>query len=267
MPQRPAPLQLLAWAACLLVALTVGGCGSGGGGGGGGGEGLDCSGAIAHCLKVGVPTGARSCSQATCEACAVGRAGQSDAEGAYCGLDCRLPDCAAGAAPGRNATNCSGVTPGPCARCAAGYEPELDLSTLVPTGNCSFVCTAEQAQAGCAPRSCRVDGACDRCVPGFGHEVQMAGAGGALLRFLGDAADGARRGGRCARVDAPVGMTFYMYRAQSDVTYAPENADLASAAGVMWYLHNEVVCRRQTCPGTGSPSGRHNGVTLLSSLV
>eukprot|EP00439_Symbiodinium_sp_Y106_P046474 s957_g5.t3 len=35
----------------------------------------------------------------------------------------------------------------------------------------------------------------------------------------------------CTKETAAASMNFYMYRAQSDVSYPPENCDLASAAG------------------------------------
>jgi len=126
------------------------------------------------------------------------------------------------------AENCGGAT---CSKCQDGFVPPLDPRSLEPSiSACSFQCKPEQKASGCRVDSCLQDGSCAACLPGY--ELQ-----------------GSLRNGQaktCVRATKPVKMNFFMYRAQDSEKYPPENTDLASAAGVMWYLHNEVVkCPRR----------------------
>jgi len=49
--------------------------------------------------------------------------------------------------------------------------------------------------------------------------------------------------------DAEV-LTFYMYRAQSDENYPPMNQNMGNLAGMLWYLHNEIVWHQGGRRGT-----------------
>eukprot|EP00930_Biecheleria_cincta_P076555 TRINITY_DN63765_c0_g1_i1.p1 TRINITY_DN63765_c0_g1~~TRINITY_DN63765_c0_g1_i1.p1 ORF type:complete len:454 (-),score=72.63 TRINITY_DN63765_c0_g1_i1:89-1450(-) len=195
------------------------------------GSKLSCS--IQACVNVMVPRGATNCSSALCESCSSGLSPGRDGNGSYCGASCQVAHCATSITAARGG-QCSEELLR-CPRCQDGWELELDESTLLPTGNCSFSCTAQQLQTGCAHRSCQPDGHCSSCLPGF----RLRSDDAFLLRGRGGKA------GVCDKEEHAVSMQFYMYRAQDFETYPPENTDLASAAGVMWYLHNEVV---KLCP-------------------
>mmetsp|Transcript_2703 Transcript_2703/g.6910 ORF Transcript_2703/g.6910 Transcript_2703/m.6910 type:complete len:500 (+) Transcript_2703:125-1624(+) len=198
------------------------------------------------------------CHKARCTACHDGFAPFYDDEGQYCGPQCPVGGgCEKVHAPPRDAKKCSELTSGVlCDRCSDGFQPLLHSKTLEPLGACTYVCTAAQLGAGCAPQSCRADGSCSGCAPGF-DLVHGSGSPTAFLQRSDNFS-------YCEKATERVPMQFYMYRAQSQITYPPENSDLASAGGVMWYLHNEVVARNQSCTCmTPSCTSRHNDITRV----
>lgn len=229
---------LLIVIALIVVLVVVGSKHSAAGGGPPPPQPLQCE--IVHCADVHVDAGATSCSGAVCQACDFGWSPASDDQGSFCAISCPVAHCDVPHPQARNETSCpSNVT---CDRCTKGYEAEVNRSTLLPTGQCTFTCTAEQLQSGCASGSCNPAG-CSQCVPGFS---KVAAKGNLKGRR-------SQHGTGCEKASATTKMTFYMYRAQSAESYPPENCDLASAAGVMWFLHNEVV---HFCP-------RHHNITRV----
>jgi len=61
---------------------------------------------------------------------------------------------------------------------------------------------------------------------------------------------------------APPGpISFYVYRAQSDRNYPLANHNAADLAGVLWYLHNEIMGK--TAPGLWSTSRKYDITRIL----
>lgn len=97
--------------------------------------------------------------------------------------------------------------------------------------------------------SCTSSSQCSRCVPGFVWVQTGPSTGGS---------------GACAKAVAAEQMKFYMYRASKNEDYHPENINLASAGGVLWYIHNEVA--RASClldQSTPPQYQRHNQIMRI----
>lgn len=191
--------------------------------------GYNCT--VEKCIKVSVKRGTTSCAEkgmVSCENCVSGLTGMADDKGAYCGPICPLANCKTNSVP-RGAVDC---TVAKCAECNEGWERAVD-GKLEFTGSCQAMCTTDQIRRGCEKNSCTDSSRCERCTPGYTHDAGK---------------------GWCIRLTEPKLIEFYMYRASRSENYHPENIDLASAGGVMWYLHNEVV--RLSCP-------RHYDITRV----
>lgn len=238
-----------------LLAVLLAGCGN---------SGLTCS--LEHCDAVVLPGGATDCSQASCQKCSNNFDLFSDEAGGYCGPVCQAANCAKVAPPSRKSDNCSSVPP-TCLQCNSNFEVQLD-AFWQPTGECTASCSSSQTNSGCESGSCDADGSsCTACLPGFelaSVDSEEVWDGEVIMRRLRGRAEGGKQ--KCVKAKQNVAMNFFMYRAQSTTTYPPENVDLASAAGVMWYLHNEVVDRRMSClcdPDGSNCVHRHYDITRV----
>lgn len=177
-----------------------------------------------------------------CRECASGKAAYDDEKGSYCGLKCPslgdFPNCRSLKVP-RGTQKCSDAI---CAECEPNYELSIN-DKYEFTGQCNMACTDKQVESGCEKNSCTSSTRCNKCVTPYRHDP-------------GD--------GTCHKATQPKQMTFYMYRASRSVSYHPENIDLASAAGVLFYLHNEVA--RVSCdprPGRTGSFQRHYDISRV----
>eukprot|EP00929_Paragymnodinium_shiwhaense_P007424 TRINITY_DN111338_c0_g1_i1.p2 TRINITY_DN111338_c0_g1~~TRINITY_DN111338_c0_g1_i1.p2 ORF type:complete len:507 (+),score=122.91 TRINITY_DN111338_c0_g1_i1:139-1659(+) len=120
-------------------------------------------------------------------------------------------------------TTCSGEDM--CISC------ETATHQLVIT-QCQPRCTKEQQAQGCT--HCNAKG-CTRCAQKYVHANDTDGTG------------------FCSKTTGPAEQRFYIYRAKNANHIRDSSFNAASAAGAMWYVHNEVIA--QDVCGECTPGG------------
>mmetsp|Transcript_46864 Transcript_46864/g.74843 ORF Transcript_46864/g.74843 Transcript_46864/m.74843 type:complete len:618 (-) Transcript_46864:74-1927(-) len=240
---------------------------------------------IAHCKTVEVSRGkVEDCSSASvsCKEADEGYAPMRDDKGPFAGIKCDMTNCANYTIT-RNMTDCKDVA---CKACSAECMDVDNGATDLQGDNCRYYrshpehcgngdsdkfqahnmccacgggssgregshfaidnkwniepkcinrCSAVQIRAGCAAFYCSSPKSCSRCAPGF-----------------------TSNGTACKKAGGPALMEFYMYRASKEMLTTREsleNINTASAAGVLWYLHNEVV--RESCAAPAMERARN----------
>jgi len=191
----------------------------------------------------------------------------------------------------RSCMECNG--PNSCTTCSSGYELiDADPTADPPAETCSYICTADQKSKGCTACDsaskcvqctkgykvveddfgtgashchflCTVpgtnltiedtgypQGACEECLPPDSSRCGQCREGYHLTTHPGPILD---PDGQCIADPGPKELDFYMYKAIPERSYPNNGINMASAGGVLSYLHVEVVSSAHS--ETANPQG------------